>query len=114
MEDDATTGVNLSYRPDTALGTVRHAPGRAILEYETGSVTSRQSLDIVRNRQVLDLDPGSKPTTIDAEACSNPRTDYKVGHHPVGRKSSGSALSVTADRPSLSRDRQLPGRPLTR
>ena len=62
----------------------------------------------------MNLNPGSKPTTTDVEACSNPRTDYKVGHHPVGRKSSRSALSVTADRPSLSRDRQLPGRPLTR
>ena len=75
MEADATAGAILNYQPDTAPGTVKHAPGRAILEHETGSVTLRQNSDIIRRRHVLNSNPGSKSTTIDAEACANSETD---------------------------------------
>ena len=95
MEADATAGAFLNYRPDTAPGTVNHASGKVILECETGSVTLRQNLDIIRRRHVPNSNPGSKPTTIDAEACADSGTDHKMSHHPVGRKSSGSALSDT-------------------
>ena len=104
MEADATAGGILNYRSDTALGTVKHAPGRAILEHETGSITLRQNLDIIRRRHVLSSNPGSESTTIDAEACAD--SDYKMCHRPAGRKSSGSALSVTTDKTYLSCDHQ--------
>ena len=91
-EADATAGTFLNCRPDTAPGTVNHASGKVILENEIGSVTLRQNLDIIRRRHVLNSNPGSKPTTIDAEACADSKTDYKMCHHPVGRKSSGSVL----------------------
>ena len=66
MEDELITEGTLSCQHVKALRTMKHVPRKAI------SVTSRQNLDIARNRQDLYLGPGSKPTTTNVEACSNP------------------------------------------
>ena len=81
-EDEGITAGNHRCRHDKALRSMTHAPRKAL------SGTSRRNLDIARNKQALYPDPGSKLTTTNAEACSNPGIDHIKTHYPVGRNSS--------------------------